>query len=558
MCTKDGSRTDDYTFEVHRTEAWEKTPTESVELPLWPKQDYSLTVPLQGLYKWSDLMVLVVTDPDVIAKMLVGITDNAVLELLRGWNVSKKIFMIPGMTTDMWKHPLTKRQLDKIRRKFGWIQLFEPFTWGYEMMRVPGLLGFVRWDGWEDLLPAVKTEIDSIRKGPVVDKIPEERYSHVRRNHVRLPVELWSMILEELGDWEIAEALGIPTNLARPIDWAKGFGGREKMRDLEEIILRGSCQDVARFLQKGPVPKLLSGICVKLIMKFEATDILSYLEKSHKDLFRTTFPGPTLTTKASAVYGKTSILEWWLTSPSFSSDRAYTNEAMNGASHAGFLHVLDWWKQSGLPPKYTEAALEKASAKGKIEVLEWWRKASLHHGTESENWYSRIANISGNLFTPRTDAPLRLKIGRSICYAAQNGEVGTIRWWDRSGIPYPHEESVARFASTYGQVGVLEVWKELKGEKMIFDNQVLVGPTRNGHRDVLEWWKNSGFRVEYRPCDIEEALEDAADRVRPPVRSWWIENGLNLGVGTFEWMQVKVLWGGMRDVMYPSVGAFPF
>lgn len=332
-------------------------------------------------------------------------------------------------------------------------------------------------------------------------------------------------------------------------------------------------------LQKGPTPKRLSGICVKLIIKFEATDILSYLEKNHKDLFKATFSHCILPNKASAVHGKTSILEWWYTSPSFSTNKEYTNEAMDGASQAGFTQVLEWWRQSGLPLRYTEAALEQASAKGKIDVLEWWRKAGLHHhgnsySTVPENWYGRLLpEIPSSLLFSGSgsgggqavdDGPLRLKVGKSISYAAQHGEVETIRWWDRSGIPYAHEESVARLASAYGHVGVLELWKELKGEKMIYDNQVLVGPTRNGHEDVLEWWKNSGFRVEYRPCDIEEALEDASNDIDgPAVRSWWSENGLDLGVGTIsEWMQVKVLGAVVnRDnntLLYPSVGAYPF
>lgn len=76
---------------------------------------------------------------------------------------------------------------------------------------------------------------------------------------------------------------------------------------------------------------------------------------------------------------------------------------------------------------------------------------------------------------------------------------------------------------------------------MIFDNQVLVGATKNGHADVLEWWKRSGLRVEFKTCDIEEAMEDALGGGEERVRRWWEANGLNLGVGTSEWMKVKVL-----------------
>ena len=65
-----------------------------------------------------------------------------------------------------------------------------------------------------------------------------------------------------------------------------------------------------------------------------------------------------------------------------------------------------------------------------------------------------------------------------------------------------------------------------------------MGPTRNGHVEVMEWWKQSGYRVEYKTCDIEEGLEDSSGG---SIRTWWAKNGLNLGMGTSEWMKVKVL-----------------
>jgi len=101
---------------------------------------------------------------------------------------------------------------------------------------------------------------------------------------------------------------------------------------------------------------------------------------------------------------------------------------------------------------------------------------------------------------------------------------------------------VAKLASTHGHVLILDFWRKLRGEKMLFDNQVLVGATKMGHADVLEWWKKSGLRVEYKTCDIEEALEDGVEGEKGRVvRRWWARNGLNLGVGTSEWMRTKVL-----------------
>jgi hypothetical protein len=67
----------------------------------------------------------------------------------------------------------------------------------------------------------------------------------------------------------------------------------------------------------------------------------------------------------------------------------------------------------------------------------------------------------------------------------------------------------------------------------------------------LEWWKNfsrgedgrPGGRVEYKTCDIEEALEDSvgSEGTTFEVKKWWAQNGLNLGVQVSEWTKVKVL-----------------
>ena len=139
-------------------------------------------------------------------------------------------------------------------------------------------------------------------------------------------------------------------------------------------------------------------------------------------------------------------------------------------------------------------------------------------------------------------AHVRLKPGKSICYATQNGQTDVVRWWAQSGLPFPHEDTVAKLASTHGHVDILQLWHETKGSKMIYDNQVLVGASKSGHVAVLEWWKLSGLRVEYKTCDVEEALEDGDEGDRGmEVRRWWARNGLNLGVCTSEWMKTKAL-----------------
>ncbi|KAI4113045.1 MAG: hypothetical protein LQ345_005897 [Seirophora villosa] len=502
---------------------------------------------VEGMVEWADLLLVTCLQADTLAKMLHGFADTFLLRVLRSWNVAKKIAVIPAMSRLMWENPMTKKQLSKIRRNWSWIRVFDPLVW--DPKESPGT-AYQRWTGMQECVDVLENQIDLMTRRHHLKSAMSSNTASLNTpwNKVELPSELWSIILEYTGDWELATTLGIYTNLPAPAEWqptkAKSC---DFMHDLEWTILTGSLQAFVRLFQTRGPPKALSKLCVKLIIKFARTDVLSYLEANHKNLFRAQFmPSFLLPTKASGVFGQTAILDWWQQCPSYV-NKDYTADALDLASKSGYIHVLQWWRNSGLLLRYTDAALEQASAQGQVGVLEWWRSASYSSDREldfQDNADAANGRAQGNNKDDGRNeaAPLRLKVGKSLIYAAQNGQVGAIKWWMSSGIPTVHEEAVARTASAHGHVDILGLWKEIKGEKMQYDNQVLVGPTKNGHVDVLEWWKSSGYRVEYKTCDIEEALEDSVGgRNETKIRSWWARNGLNLGVGTSEWMKVKIL-----------------
>ena len=514
------------------------------------------------LCNWADMMVLAPIDADMFAKMLHGITDCLLLDILRGWDVSKKVLLVPGMTTAMWENPMTKTQLNKLRKKWQWVRVMQPILWYYEDKRTTKCL--VGWDGFNELLDVIKNQAELMTIGHDVD-IAAAGAANLARQNIKtdalLPPEVWTLIFEYAGDWEVAKALDVYTNVPTPAEWQRRPSELKNelniyMRSLEWTMLTSTVPKIIERLKAAPEDmKYLSGLCVKLVIKFCLTDILTYLEVNLKDLFWSSFGQKLLPTKASAVYGRIEILEWWRTSPSFLS-KDYTAEAIDGASKSGFVHVLDWWRKSGLPLKYTTAALEQASSKGHVLVLEWWKQVSLHQGSfhvdaETRHRHGLPAVDEGSTTPLETQPALKLKSGKSLLTAAQNNQPLVLRWWDNSGIPIQYADSVAKVASQHGYVDVLDAWLEIKGEKMSFDNQVLVQPTKNGHVEVLEWWKRfsqgderrPGGKVEYKTCDIEEALEDSVgSRTQEmEVKRWWAKNGLNLGVDVSEWTKVKVL-----------------
>ncbi|KAN0120181.1 flavoprotein [Hyaloscypha variabilis] len=515
----------------------------------------------EEMCNWADMMVLAPIDADTLAKMLHGMTDCLVLEILRGWDVSKKILLVPGMTSSMWENPMTKKQLSKIRRKWQWVRVMQPILWHYEEKGLGKVLA--GWDGFNELIDVIKNQAELMTIGHDVDIAASGAASLARYNtktDALLPPEIWTLIFDYVGDWEVSKALDIFTNIPTPLEWkppAKECKDELQiwMRSLEWTILTSPTSKIIDKLKTAPEDlKFLSSLCVKLIIKFCLTDLLTYLETNLKDVFRESFGQKLLPTKASAIYGRTEILEWWRTSPSFL-QKDYTAEAIDGASKSGFVHVLDWWRRSGLTLKYTELALEQASSKGHILVLEWWKQASMHQGSYHTDPETRHRHPTPPLTDESSHSEIQpalcLKPGKSLLAAAQNNQPQVIRWWDNSGISIGYSEAVAKTASQHGHVAVLDVWRELKGEKMAFDSKVLAEPTKNGHVAVLEWWKNfsrgedggGGGRVEYKTCDIEEALEDSVGSEEETfrVKKWWAQNGLNLGGTVSEWTKVKFL-----------------
>jgi hypothetical protein len=486
------------------------------------------------LVEWADLLVIAPLDADNLAKMLDGHADTLLLEVLRGWDVSKRILLVPGMTTHMWENPVTKRQISKLHRKWGWIRVMPPILWHYDGSNTRRV---VKWEGFNDVVGIVKNQADLLSLGHDVDvAIQQGMLTHNGRALVTiLPPEIWSIILEYTNDWELAQALGVFTTLEMPTNQGWRLHPKDPndplqvfMHELEWTLLTADTQAVCQKLSEAPSTfHDLSALATHLIFRFALRGVLSYIEANCPHIFKC-FDGKTIPTKASAFYGRTDILDWWSRSPSFL-DKQYDAEAMNGASAKGFVHVLEWWRCSGLPLKYTEAALEQASSKGHLHVLEWWREASLQ------------------------DPSIVLKPGRSLLGAAQWGQLAVIRWWEESGIAAGHHEHLCKMASRWGRVEVLELWRELRGDDNIqFDSQVLCDPTFHSYIDVLDWWKKYAHgvlpgmegrrakKVEYKSADIEEALDDALGDQKM-VRKWWLENGLNPGLRMSEWMKTRYL-----------------
>lgn len=74
------------------------------------------------LSKKADLLLLAPLSANTMAKVSTGICDNLLTCIVRAWSVSKPVMFCPSMNTQMWNHPVTKDQVDKL------------VSWGYKLI----------------------------------------------------------------------------------------------------------------------------------------------------------------------------------------------------------------------------------------------------------------------------------------------------------------------------------------------------------------------------------------------------------------------------------------
>jgi hypothetical protein len=324
-----------------------------------------------------------------------------------------------------------------------------------------------------------------------------------------LPVEILTLIMHHVGDWELAKAVGIPTTLPRPVEWSRASYTDQAMISGHIPLIRAS----------DPCLNPPTNIGAALAIRFGYVNVLEYFLSTHHLIFLSIFSGDLIPIKASQ-YGRIEVLAWWKHGfeqhPHLVPRPApgTVADAVDGASQYGQVASLDWWLNWDHPFEYTEAALEFASAKNQILVLDWWLRQN------------KVTSLP-------------LKIGRVMEMASTAGHVDVLTWWAASRIEPKYDKQALQHASCHGKVEVLQWWLG-SGLQLIFDQDALTGATRHNRPEVLEWWDKSGLPIHYRMCDIEEALEDAIGGGEA-ARAWWKRKGIDFNANDKEWMKSQSL-----------------
>jgi phosphopantothenoylcysteine decarboxylase len=75
------------------------------------------------LRRWAEVFVIAPLDANTLAKLAVGLADNALTCVWRAWDWSRPVFLAPAMNTLMWQHPFTRKHLRALAVEFGAMHL---------------------------------------------------------------------------------------------------------------------------------------------------------------------------------------------------------------------------------------------------------------------------------------------------------------------------------------------------------------------------------------------------------------------------------------------------
>ncbi|PLW38259.1 hypothetical protein PCANC_14891 [Puccinia coronata f. sp. avenae] len=271
-----------------------------------------------------------------------------------------------------------------------------------------------------------------------------------------LPPEIVTHIIDELGDYELAETLEIAHHIPPTSAWL------ELATPLDRAILSGR---LARVIEAYTREKhtTFSTWGARVMVRFGYISMLDYLRSVESDQLHGLCDH--LLPDVASAWERVNVLEWALHG-GFGILADSSESAINEASINGHVAVLEWWKDSGLALKIGNV-MDYASLDSTAVALEWWARSGL------EGKYSRMALLN----------------------ATNQGHLKVLDWWLNSGLQLVYDREILVGATKFGKVESLDWWlkSKLKVAYTIFDIEAAIEDCANHQLEVHAWWKRQGL-----------------------------------------------------------------
>ena len=145
------------------------------------------------LRRWADILIIAPLSANSMAKMTTGLADNLLLSVIRAWDTTgefdasiendmrKLIVVAPAMNVAMWKHPITKKQIDVLEKQWGvngdpegWVEVLRPI----EKTLACGDVGDGAMHDWRDIVKVIEARLrltnahgENVWLSPVVQEV---------------------------------------------------------------------------------------------------------------------------------------------------------------------------------------------------------------------------------------------------------------------------------------------------------------------------------------------------------------------------------------------------
>ena len=108
-----------------------------------------------------------------------------------------------------------------------------------------------------------------------------------------------------------------------------------------------------------------------------------------------------------------------------------------------------------------------------------------------------------NMFDIKTILYFKLHMAYDfIDSASKNGHIDVLEWFKNSGYKFKYSVNAIKLASQNCHVNVLK-WFKNSGYEFKYSADAIDLASENGHVNVLEWFKNSGYEFKYSENTID-------------------------------------------------------